>query len=110
MKHTAIRRVFRGLLAVSVVLPFFLFGKATLMTFGGPLVWLLGYPLLVVVLLAATAESKGTKRVHATPATPEAADATEVPDTVSDEARDRMRDRFNKPMFGFLSCNIHHRN
>lgn len=107
MKCTKIRRVFRGLLAASVVLPFFVFNKATLMTFGGPLVWLLGYPLLVVVLLAATAESKGTKRVHATP---EAAGATEAPDTVSDEARDRMLAWFNNPMFSFLSCNIHHRN
>ena len=107
MKHTEFRRVFRGLLAASVVLPFFVFSKATLMTFGGPLVWLLGYPLLVVVLLAATAESKGTKRVHATP---EAAGATDAPDPVSDDALEQLHDRINNPMFSFLSCNIHHRN
>jgi len=107
MKHTEIRRVLRGLLTVSVVLPFFVFSKATLMAFGGPLVWLLGYPLLVVVVLAATDESKDSKRVHATP---ELVDATEASDTVSDDERDRLRARFNNPMFSFLSCNIHHRN
>ena len=107
MKHIGFRRALRGLLAVSVVLPFFVFSKATLMTFGGPLVWLLGYPLLVAVLFAATAERTGTKRIHATLVSE---DATEAPDTVSEEERNCMRARFNNPMFSFLSCNIHHRN
>ena len=106
MMSSDIRRVFRRLVAVSVVLPFFVISKATLMAFGGPLVWLLGYPLLVVVVLAVTAESKGTKRLHATP---EPTDATEAPDTVSDEALDQLRARLNNPMFSYLSCNIHHR-
>ena len=106
MKHIGFRRALRGLLAVSVVLPFFVFSKATLMTFGGPLVWLLGYPLLVAVLFAATAERTGTKRIHATLVSE---DATEAPDTVSDEVQDEMQDRFNSPLFSFLSCNIHHR-
>lgn len=66
MKRSAIRRIFRGLLAVSVVLPFFAFSKETLAAFGGPLVWLLGYPLLVAIILAATAGPGRSKRIHAT--------------------------------------------
>lgn len=106
MKHTEFRRVFRGLLAASVVLPFVVFSKATLMTFGGPLVWLLGYPLLVVVLLAATAESKGTKRVHLTQFVVNA----EEPPVDEKESCIKKHNWTVDPAYSSLVGNVFHRN
>ena len=106
MKRSAIRRIFRGLLAVSVALPFFAFSKETLAAFGGPLVWLLGYPLLVVITLAATAGPRSSKRIHATS---EQADKCDTEEVAVDDELEQLSERINNPGYSFLSCNIHHR-
>lgn len=102
MKRSAIRRIFRGLLAVSVVLPFFAFSKETLAAFGGPLVWLLGYPLLVAIILAATAGPRSSKRIHATR---QPGDAEEEADTEEEERRPWWK----SPAFSSLRGNIYYR-
>lgn len=99
MKRSAIRCIFRGLLAVSVVLPFFAFSKETLAAFGGPLVWLLGYPLLVAIILAATAGPGRSKRIHAT---------SQPGDAEVEAVEEERRPWWKNPAFSSLRGNIYH--
>ena len=106
MKRSMTHRIFRALLAVSVVLPFFAFSKEALATLGGPLVWLLGYPFLVAIILTATAEPGHSKRIHATRAQTNKGDAAKP---VTETERSLLHERINSPKYNFLSSNIHHR-
>ncbi len=99
-----IRNILRQGLIPVAILPFILFDKAALLSFGNPAWWLIGYPLVVALLFNVLTPFKGKLTMVRT------GQAMVVEEEDDHEADSRRRlAYFTDPAFSHLAGNDFHR-